>query len=210
MLEPVKGLEFFEDIHRYRLFDDWLLHSVTGVLSHDMDPAVKARIEATRCGPDGWQERGTTIHAALEQHLLDGAQAGSGPYQAWTDSLLDNWLIKESKPLAVEYRLCEPELSLGGSFDFLIERDGQKILGDLKTVSSARAAKSRTAATAQLGGYLRMLSVHHPKLWIDRCVTLVSGPGVTRVLSASPDECWSAWDDAWGKYAVHLEIKEPF
>jgi hypothetical protein len=210
MLEPIEGLEFHEDIHRYRYRNDWMLHSVTGVLSFDMSPLVQARIDATRDGPDGWALRGLTIHNALEQHLLGAAEVNPGRYEKWIDPLLDNWLVADTTPIAVEYRMCDPKISLGGSFDFLIEHKGKKILGDLKTVSTASAVQTRKPANAQLGGYLHMLSVHHPRLWIDRCVTLVCGPGASKVLSSDPMECSEAWDDAWGRYSVYQEVKEPF
>lgn len=210
MLEEIEGLEFFEDIHRYSYRGDWLLHSVTGVLSFDMSPIVRKRINETRDGENGWALRGTTIHAALEQHLLGEAQINPGRYQEWIEPLLDNWLVQNTNPIAVEYRLCDPRISLGGSFDFLIQYKGKTILGDLKTVSTAAAVESRKAATAQLGGYLNMMNYHHPRLWIDRCVTLVSGPGVAKVISSDPGECINAWEDAWGRYSVNLEVKEPF
>tara|TARA_X000001382_G_scaffold125626_1_gene111270 strand:- start:228 stop:860 length:633 start_codon:yes stop_codon:yes gene_type:complete len=210
MLNEIEGLKFFEDIHRYSLHDTWLLHSVTGVLSFDMSPFVQARINATRDGEKGWARRGTTVHAALEHHLLGEAQVNPGQYEEWINPLLNNWLVQDTKPIAVEYRLCDPRISLAGSFDFLIEYKGKTILGDLKTVGSAKAVEARKAATAQLGGYLNMLNYHHPKLWIDKCVTLVSGPGAAKVISSEPDECINAWEDAWGRYSVHLEVKEPF
>jgi hypothetical protein len=210
MLEPIKGLEFLEDVHRYRYNDSWMLHSVTGVLSFGMEAVVKAQIEATRDGPYGWAERGKLVHCALEHHFLGAAEINPGRYEQWIQPLLGNWLVTDSTPLAVEYRVCDPRISLGGSFDFLVEHEGQTILGDLKTVSSESAAKKRRAAKAQLGGYLRMLNIHHPRLWIDRCVTLVSGPGIAKVITSEPDDCIAAWDDAWGRFAVHLEVKEPF
>ena len=210
MLEPIEGLGVPRRHPPLSVSERLVTAQRHGcsVLRHE--PSGQARIDATRDGPDGWAERGTTIHNALEQHLLGAAEVNPGRYEKWIQPLLKNWLVADTTPMAVEYRMCDPKISLGGSFDFLIEHKGKKILGDLKTVSTASAVQTRKPANAQLGGYLHMLSIHHPRLWIDRCVTLVCGPGVSKVLSSDPMECTEAWDDAWGRYSVYLEVKEPF
>jgi hypothetical protein len=74
LLRPIDGLVFYEDIHRYRLFDQWLAQSVTGVVGHDMPAKTRERIDATR---HEWEPRGNTVHAALEAALLGRMEIGS-------------------------------------------------------------------------------------------------------------------------------------
>jgi hypothetical protein len=200
MLEPIPGLVFYEDIHRYRLFDQWLAQSVTGVVGHDMPAKTRERIDATR---HEWEPRGNTVHAALEAALLGHQQPDHGDYSEWITPLLVNPLFKDAEILAVEYRLCDARKSLAGSFDFLLRTArGTVVLGDLKTVGSAPAAKSRKPAVEQLGAYCAMTIDHHPTLTIGKCVTVVAGPGITRVVANEPDECLSAWIDCWDRYQL--------
>lgn len=200
MLEPIPGLEFFADLHRYRLNGQWLAQSVTGVVGHDMPAKTRERIDATR---HEWEPRGNTVHAALEAALLGHQQPDHGAYAEWITPLLANPLFKDAEILAVEYRLCDQRKSLAGSFDFLLRtaRD-TVVLGDLKTVASAPAAKSRKPAVEQLGAYTALLADHHPLITVGKCVTVVAGPGVTRVVANEPDECLSAWVDCWDAYQL--------
>ena len=80
MLEPIADLVFHEDIHRYAYKGNWLARSVTQVLSHDMPAATRARIDATKDGPDGWLIRGNTVHACLENFLLHGDPGDVGDF----------------------------------------------------------------------------------------------------------------------------------
>ena len=199
-LKPIPGLSFHEDIHRYhRDGHGWLAHSVTGVVS-DLTPYARAKIESTR---DVWEPRGNAAHAALEAFLLGQEAPSSGDYESIIQPLLSYPLWDGCEVIAVEYRLCDKDgrKSLGGSFDFLIRtRKGKTILGDLKTVGSTPAVMSRKPATAQLGAYLACLIDWHPHLLIDKCVTVVAGPARTHAISQEPDECLSAWVDAWDKF----------
>ena len=202
MLEPIPGLVFHEAIHRYRLFDQWLARSVTAVVGHDMPPKTREHIDATK---DVWLPRGLAAHAALEAHLLGDPQPDPGDYSDWITPLLAHPLWKDAEVLAVEYRLCDARKSIGGSFDFLLRTArGSVVLGDLKTVQTVPAVKSRKPATTQLGAYLAMAIDHHPQLTIDKCVTFVAGPGATNVIANDPDECLSAWIDCWDIYRSSL------
>ena len=198
MLEPIPDLVFYEDIHRDTYKGNWLARSVTAVLSHDMPPATRARIDATR---HEWEPRGNTCHAALEAALLGRAAPDPGDYSEWITPLLDHLLFKDSEVLAVEYRLVDQRKSLAGSFDCLLRSaKGKTLLCDLKTVSSKPAAASRNPAEAQLGAYAAMLIDHHPTITIDSCLTVVAGPGVTTVKTSDPSACISAWLDAFDAY----------
>jgi hypothetical protein len=200
MLEPIAGLEFFAHLHRYRLNGQWLARSVTQVVGHDMPAKTRERIDATK---DQWLPRGLAIHAALESFLLGHQQPDPGEFEPWVTALLADDLWKGAEVLAVEYRLCDERKSLAGSFDFLIRTArGNVVLGDLKGVSSSVAAQSRKPATEQLGAYLAMLIDHHPTLTVNKCLTVVAGPGVVRKKANEPNECLSAWLDCWDAYQL--------
>jgi hypothetical protein len=165
-----------------------------------MPDKTRERIDATR---HEWEPRGNTVHAALEAALLGHQQPDHGVYADWITPLLANPLFKDAEILAVEYRLCDARKSLAGSFDFLLRTArGTVVLGDLKTVGSAPAAKSRKPAVEQLGAYAAMLIDHQLTLTIGKCVTVVAGPGITRVVANETDECLSAWIDCWDRYQL--------
>jgi hypothetical protein len=206
LLPPIPDLEFHPDAHRYRYQGDWLPWSTTQIVS-DLTPEAKAHIERTKDGPNGWAIRGTTIHGWLESHLLGEAEASHGDFSAWIEALRGCWLWKDCEVLAVEYRLCDPLKRVAGSFDFLLRTGkGTVVLGDLKSVGSAPAAKSRKTADAQLGSYVHMLAVHHPNITVERCVTVVSGPGVCEVKSSEVDACCEAWVNAWERFSDEQEL----
>ena len=203
MLTKIKGLEFFQDIHRYRFLDEWVLTSVSRVCSQDLDPQTLANIEKYRHGPTGWEKRGNDIHRHLEQFLNGNQETELDEWSEWVVSLFSDDLFQGVETLATEYRLVDKYNSVAGSFDFLLRyKDDPNfvILGDLKTVASKRGVSSRKSATAQLGGYAKMLSQWHPKLVVTQCVTVVSGPGKTKVIREMPEDCLDAWEEAWGKF----------
>ncbi len=72
------------------------------------------------------------------------------------------------------------------------------ILGDLKTVSSAKAVSSRKPATGQCGAYVKMLMQHYPQIVVSQCVTVVSGPNKVKVIKQEPENCINAWEEAYG------------
>ena len=202
MLEPIADLVFYPDpLHRYMYKGNWLARSVTQVLSHDMPAATRARIDATKDGPDGWLIRGNTVHACLENFLLHGDPGDVGDFSDWVTPLLAHPLFKDAEVLAAEYSVCSPSKSLGGQFDALLRTaKGKTVLCDLKTVSSKPAAASRKPADGQLGSYAAMLIDHHPTITIDACLTVVAGPGITTVKTSDPSACISAFLDAWDVY----------
>lgn len=206
LLQPLERLTFHEAAHRYAWDGEWLPWSVTQIVS-DLTPEAKAQIDATKDGPDGWAIRGTTVHSCLEAFLLGEAELNPGDFGDWTQPLLDHWLWKDCEVLAVEYRLVDPIKRVAGSFDALIKTaQGTTCLLDLKTVKTAPAAKSRKPALSQLGAYVSMLAVHHPYLTIDRCATVISGPGTTVVKTSEVDACVAAWEDAWGRHQAEQDM----
>ena len=201
MLPPIQGLKFYPGIHRYRYKKKWLINSVTGVISHDMTQAKKAAINYYKDGPRGWAARGTALHKVLENKLLNRRFKEDELWQEWVEPLTGCELFEKAETLAVEYSVCEEKFSLGGSFDFLIKtKEGETILGDLKTSSSKRAAKQRGTADEQLGAYFSMFSKHHPSLKIDKCCTVILGPGVCRVEKEEPQKCLEEWKQKWEKF----------
>jgi hypothetical protein len=205
MLKSLPQLHFDEHKHRYAYRGTWLQNSVTRVID-DLDDAARAQIAATKDGPDGWAARGNSVHAALENFLLykagetkDGIVMDE-KWSEWIDPMLDHWLWDGCIVEAVELRLCDPKKSLGGSLDFIIsDKDGNRVLGDLKTVKTAKAADLRKPADKQLGGYLQMLLDSH-RFYVDKCVTLIASPGKTVIKTSKPDDCLAAWLDAWMKF----------
>ena len=202
LLDPVPGLEFFKLQHKYRLNGEWLPYNVSTVLSFDMSPSQQAAIERTKDGPDGWAERGRTIHRVLCDEFLRGeGSIYDEKWAPWIEPLLEHPLFKGVETLATEYAVCDKIKRIGGSLDFLlrVRDDNRVILGDLKTVSSKKGVSSRRPATAQLQAYRSFLAVHQPSLVVTDLVTVVCGPERTRIINSDP-EGWQEWEDAWGRF----------
>ena len=213
LLPTIEGLSMAHGAHRYCFRGDWLPFSVTGIVS-DLSPAARKQIERTKDGPDGWEVRGTSIHAILEQHLRGIANDGltgvviDERWAKWAEPLLDHWLWRDCTVLAVEMQLCDPVKRVGGSFDFLVRTaQGNTVLGDLKTVSSGAALKSRKPATAQLGAYVSMLATWWPTITIDKCVTLVCAPGECEAKTHEPASCVALWQEAWERHQAEERLR---
>jgi hypothetical protein len=190
MLKPLSDLEFFPDIHRYRYRGNWLRYSVSRI-AQPTTPGQQSRFDATR---HIWGPRGNFVHAAAEALLL-GLEPEEGEYRPWVDALRDCWLLQGAETLAVEFGVVIPHHEVAGTFDGLIKTsDGAVVLLDFKTVQTDKAVDTRKPATAQLGGYLHGLNINRPMIDVDKCCTVVVGPGKTKVISEEPDECFAAWE----------------
>lgn len=210
LLQPLEGLGFDARTHRFNWEGRWLSLSPTRVLSIELDDFAKKRIAETKEGPDGWEIRGNTIHECLEQHLLGAADLNPGDFDKWWQPLKNCWLWQDINVLGVELVMTDKK-RMAGICDFLIQLpDKSIVLGDLKTVSSLKSLKTRKPATAQLGAYLYLLSKSYPKVMVDKCVTVIAGPGQTRVVTDNPADCWLAWEEAMSKYQAHLDINVGF
>ena len=204
-LAPVEGLEFFEDIHRYRYQGRWLPFSVSQIASPPT-PEMQQRFDETR---HIWEPRGNQVHGFLEAYLDDPDRGTLEPtdYPEWTEPLSECWLVRDGRTIATEYSVCDARKGVGGSFDFLLESpNGKIVLGDLKTVGSESSVSTRKPAKAQLGGYLAMLIDTHPDIRVDWCYTVVAGPGRCRLMQNEPDECLMAWVDAWDRFKVSANV----
>ena len=203
LLNPIPELDFYEDQHRYRWRDNWILNNVSDVLSDELTPFAKAQIEKYKHGPDGWLVRGKTIHRSLDRYLRGEVDMHNDKWSDWIDPLLSDSLFEGIETLATEYRVVDRYNSVAGSFDFLLRHKDDPsfvILGDLKTVSSKKAVSGRKPATAQLGAYAKMLQQWQPKISIAQCVTVVSGPERCKVITEDPRDCIDAWEEAWGRF----------
>ena len=201
LLEPIPELDFFEDQHRYRWRNNWILENVSDVLQGELNAFAKKKIEETKHGEDGWLVRGRTIHRSLDRYLRGEVDMHDDKWSPWIDALLGDELFQGIETLATEFRVVDRFNSVAGSFDFLIkQRDGLTILGDLKTVSSAKAVSGRKAATGQCGAYVKMLQQHYPRIQVAQCVTVVSGPDKVKVIKEEPEDCINAWEEAYGRH----------
>tara|TARA_R100001460_G_scaffold57903_2_gene97702 strand:- start:1002 stop:1640 length:639 start_codon:yes stop_codon:yes gene_type:complete len=207
MLEPLADLQLFEASHLYRYKGDWLNCSVSEVVGGDLTPFARQMIQQTKDGPEGWAERGKSIHEWLRGFLTGEPVETDERWKPWTDVLAKQEIFSDNEVLACEYLICDPERSVGGQLDFLVrtidvETGWHSVtLGDLKTVKTTSALSGRKPATAQLGAYLRMLNEHH-RLYINKCVTVISAPGRCKIIEKDPDECYLAWDEAWARYSA--------
>tara|TARA_R100000781_G_C4079592_1_gene127253 strand:- start:336 stop:1058 length:723 start_codon:yes stop_codon:yes gene_type:complete len=205
---PLKKLKaqpisFNEEEHRYihEPSGKVMENTVTSTLWATKDQATKDSIESTK---DEWGFRGPEIHLALEQYLT-GQEIRYWPeFSEWVKPLLEHKFVKEFQPIATEYRLADPEISLGGSLDALGYWKGKLVLFDLKT---QRRKDSRPYSTdAQLGGYMHLLKKNCGIL-PDQIRTLWCRPGETKL---GPNQgvlkCSDAWSDAWQKFQLEKNL----
>ena len=202
MLEPLSGLDFFADIHRYRYCGNWMRYSVSRI-AQPTTPEQRMRFEETR---HVWEPRGNYVHTAAEALLL-GLEPEEGDYGPWIDALRNCWLLQGAETMATEFSVVIPHHEVAGMFDGLIKTaDGAVVLLDFKTVQTDKAVDARKPATAQLGGYLHGLNTNKPEINIDKCCTVVIGPGRSKVISEEPDACFSAWEDKLSIHKVQTEL----
>jgi hypothetical protein len=190
MLDPIPGLSFHEERHKYHLAGyGWVAHSITTVIN-DKTPAQMKRIMATR---DEWEPRGNTVHACLENFLLHGDPGDPGDYAEWVEPLVNHPMWKTWEAVAVEHRMVDTRYSIGGSFDALLRHkdDGRLVLADLKTQSSHHS-KPRDIGS-QLGGYLNLMDQCHPGIAVDRCIGIWARPGTTSITTFEGQCCIEAY-----------------
>ena len=186
MLDPIPGLSFHEERHKYHLAGyGWVAHSNTTVIN-DKTPAQMKRIMATR---DEWEPRGNTVHACLENFLLHGDPGDPGDYAEWVEPLVNHPMWKTWEAVAVEHRMVDKRHSIAGSFDALLrhKEDQRLVLADLKTQSSHHS-KPRDIGP-QLGGYLNLMDQCHPGIAVDRCIGIWARPGTTSITTFEGQGC---------------------
>lgn len=183
------------------------MDNASDVSQGELHPFAKKRIEETKHGEDGWLVRGEIIHRSLDRYLKGEADTYDDKWSPWIHALFADELFQGIETLATEFSVVDRFNSVAGSFDFLVkQKDGLTILGDLKTVRTAKAVSGRKPATQQLGAYTKMLGQHFGHITVTQCVTVVSGPGKVKVIREDPQDCINAWEEAYGlhqaKYAA--------
>jgi len=197
MLEPIPGLEFFEESHRYRFNGEWLAHNVSDIVDMDMTPFKRSMIAKYKDGEDGWAIRGKTIHDYAEAWLNGKDVEIPEKWKDWIEALRGEKFFEGAETLATEYRVVDEAKSCAGSLDFLLRKNGLIYVGDLKTVSSKKSV-SRKFCDVQLGAYASMLACQG--IYADLAAMVVVSPGRVKVVEQSVGSCLEAWSDAWGKF----------
>jgi len=186
-LQPIAGLTFHPEIHRYHYRGRWIAHSITTVVN-DKTPAQMARIMASK---SEWEPRGNTVHQCLETFLSTGDPGDPGDYAEWVLPLTSHPMWKTWKAVAVEARLVDERHSIAGSFDALLQNqnDGRLVLADLKTQSSAHS-KPRDISP-QLGGYMNLIDLCYPELAgkIERGIAIWAKPGACSITTFDAPAC---------------------
>jgi len=110
--------------------------------------------------------------------------------------------------LATEYRVCDLQRSIGGSFDALLQskKTGRTLLIDFKSQRSLKAKPYD--CSRQLGGYVHLLQQHH-RLLIDGLAVCWLRPGAMQfeVLKTTVDEAVMNYQAARDLF---LEANVPF
>ena len=169
--------------------------SITSVLWALKDQAAKDAIESTR--PE-WEFKGTDIHNVFANFLNDEDLTYFPSFEPWVTPLFAKTFVQEFQPIAVEYPMCDPAISLGGSFDALGYWKGKLILLDLKT--QGRIDRQPYSTDAQLGGYLHLLKTT-TGIEPDEVRTIWCRPGKTTVSkNQGVIACAHAWFAAWERF----------
>tara|TARA_E500000305_G_scaffold78293_2_gene64014 strand:- start:588 stop:1214 length:627 start_codon:yes stop_codon:yes gene_type:complete len=186
-----------QELHKYTHLpsNEVMNLTVTGVLWALKPQAEKDAIERTRAN---WEFKGLDIHKVFANYLEDKDLIYWPKHEPYVTPLFGHKFIQEFQPIANEYLMCDPSISLGGSFDALGYWKGKLILLDLKTQSAIDRKPYST--DAQLGGYLHLLKTT-TGLVPDEVRTIWCRPGKTTV---SPNQgtitCSHAWTAAWQRF----------
>tara|TARA_R100000655_G_scaffold7452_2_gene20102 strand:- start:966 stop:1586 length:621 start_codon:yes stop_codon:yes gene_type:complete len=184
-----------ENTHKYyhRPTKQVMKYSVTGLLWALKSQAEKDAIERTRAD---WEFKGKDVHALLADYLADKDLVYWPEHEPYVTPLLNHKFIQEFQPLASEYLMCDPSISLGGSFDALGIWREKLVLFDLKTQSK----KNKYRTEAQLGGYLYLLK-KTTGIVPDEVRTVWCRPGKTEVVpNQGTIACSHAWTEAWNRF----------
>jgi hypothetical protein len=203
MLEPIPGLQFFEEQHRYMYKGEWMAHNVSDIVDMDMTPFKRSMIAKYKDGEDGWAIRGKTIHDYAEAWLNGNEVEIPEKWKDWIEALCGEKFFKGTETLATEYRVVDPAKSCAGSLDFLLRKNGKIYVGDLKTVSSKKAVSGRKFCDVQLGAYASMLA--RQGIYPEMASMVVVGPGKVKVVEQSIGTCLNSFEEAWGKF----QAKQP-
>ena len=184
-----------ENTHKYyhRPTKQVMERSVTGVLWALKPQAAKDAIEEKK---SDWEFRGKDVHKVFADFLADKDLIYWPEHEPYVTPLFEKKFIQEFQPLASEYLMCDPSISLGGSFDALGIWREKLVLIDLKT----QKKKNEYSTNAQLGGYLHLLKVT-TGIVPDEVRTVWARPGETKVgKNQGTIACSHAWTEAWNRF----------
>lgn len=122
-------------------------------------------------------DRGHQIHLCWNRFLETGHPGNAGKWGEWVGILCEHPFWSKLQPLALEYELCDRTHWIAGKLDGLFYHKETKevILIDLKTTeekydeSKKKWVLNKGSHHRQLGGYIDLLYINFPDLWIDKC-----------------------------------------
>ena len=168
-------------------------NTVTGVLWALKPQVAKDAIERTK---SEWEFKGKDVHNVFADFLADKDLIYWPEHEPYVTPLFEHKFIQEFQPLASEFLMCDPSISLGGSFDALGTWREKLVLIDLKT----QKKKNEYSTNAQLGGYLHLLKVT-TGIVPDEVRTIWCRPGETKVgKNQGTIACSHAWTEAWNRF----------
>jgi len=168
-------------------------NTVTGVLWALKPQAAKDAIEEKK---SDWEFRGKDVHKVFADFLADKDLIYWPEHEPYVTPLFEKKFIQEFQPLASEYLMCDPSISLGGSFDALGIWREKLVLIDLKT----QRKKNEYSTNAQLGGYLHLLK-KTTGIVPDEVRTIWCRPGETKIgKNQGTIACSHAWTEAWNRF----------
>jgi len=168
-------------------------NTVTGVLWSLKPQAAKDAIEEKK---SDWEFRGKDVHKVFADFLADKDLIYWPEHEPYVTPLFEKKFIQEFQPLASEYLMCDPSISLGGSFDALGIWREKLVLIDLKT----QRKKNEYSTNAQLGGYLHLLK-KTTGIVPDEVRTIWCRPGETKIgKNQGTIACSHAWTEAWNRF----------
>ena len=214
-LEPLP-IDFLEQEHKYiyRPTGQVMAFSITQLVSQKTARQM-AQINATKYGsPDqpelGWAFRGMKLHQYAESHLLGSLTIGD--VEPWAlpyiEPLTTNPFFDNFNVLATEFRCCDLQRSIGGSFDALLQskKTGRVLLMDWKSQSSASA--KGYDVSLQLAGYVSLLQQHYPiEVHAFAAGWLRPGRFELEILKTTVDQAYVAYQAARDLF---LEANVPF
>ena len=121
-------------------------------------------------------DRGTKIHECWNRFLETG-HPGNSDFSEWTGKLCEHHFWEKLKPIALEHPLVDRTFWVAGTLDglFYNKETEEVILIDLKTQEEKLDEKTGKWVLKmkphhkQLGGYIDLLYVNYPQIWVDKC-----------------------------------------
>ena len=144
-------------------------------------------------------ERGTAIHAHLEQWWKTGLIPNAGEYQAWVDSFVNYPNLEKWRALAVELALADRKHDIAGTLDLIVKHidTGRVALCDYKTKDKEFKKGNHRK---QMGGYLSLLKENFPGFFVDTVRIYWISPEQTTSTEYDPLDCLDQYSKARNHY----------